>query len=94
MSDLTPVNLREVYHELGEFEVRIVMSDELFSSYRDHQFLAIDSSGRRMQTRTRVWGNKIKCFFVIDGDVPDGVTTGQLIVNGHVTKTFYWWTVK
>lgn len=91
-------NLLEVYHELGTFEAKAIMEENLLKNFREHEFRAIDSSGKEMKTTSRVWGNKLKCCFTIDNSVADGVALARLSVTTadrqtHV-KTAYFWVVK
>jgi len=68
-------NLRETYHELGEYEFKIVLDPKSFRNASLSEVSIKDSDGRGMKFSFEKWGRKINCKFLIDREVPDGVST-------------------
>lgn len=91
-------NLRETYHELGEYEFKIVLHPRFFKNSHLSELVLVDSDGKEMKHETKKWGRKINCHFVIDPSVADGVSicTLQLkddkerLVPGRLT----FWVIK
>lgn len=88
-------NLRETYHELGEYEFKIVLNPKFFKNGHDSTLLMIDSDGKKMRYSVETWGRKINCSFTIDDTVSDGVSIIDLIVKNssgkeHKERLTYW----
>ena len=91
-------NLRETYHELGTYEVKIVLNPKLFKNGHTAEVSIVDSDGRPMKCDVKKWGRKIVCFFTIDKDVPDGVAAIKLkLMNSKekmIERALTFWIIK
>jgi hypothetical protein len=96
--NLVVFDLRETYHEFGEYSFKIVLNPEMFRDSHDSVVSMVDASGRQMDFETKRWGRKINCSFVIDESVADGVSAVYLdLVNnkGEIVKEFLsYWVIK
>lgn len=68
-------NLRETYHEQGNFQFKIVLSPKFFRNGHDSNVFVVNADGKELQMTVEKWGRKINCSFAIDQRVPDGVST-------------------
>ncbi|MHB8407934.1 MAG: hypothetical protein ACYDHY_07610 [Acidiferrobacterales bacterium] len=71
-------NLRETYHELGQYEFKVVLSPKLFRNSHLSSLTLVDSDGKAMSFELNKWGRKMNCSFVVDKNVADGVSTVKL----------------
>lgn len=79
-------NLRETYHELGNYEFKIVLDPRSFKNGHLSELLCLDSDGKPMKFEYEKWGRKINCKFLIDKSVADGVSTIKMNLkddSGH-----------
>jgi hypothetical protein len=91
-------NLRETYHELGEFEFKIVLNPRNFKNSHLSDLVVTDSSGQSMKYSIKKWGRKINCSFVIDQNSAEGRSHVKLslrdskeqLVEGHLM----FWVIK
>jgi len=94
----TIVGTREIYHELGEFEIKAVLKEGFEAILTESKFNVLDSSGKQLKTSQRIWGNKVKCMFLIDENVSDGVAIANVSIVGKdndvYSLTTYFWIIK
>jgi hypothetical protein len=89
------LNLRELYHELGEYDFRVVLPTNVVT---DVVVKAVDADGRSLGVSViRRWGRKLMCSIEIDERVPDGVSIvmAEATIGGQrvfVSQKF--WVVK
>lgn len=91
-------NLRETYHELGEYEFKVVLSPKYFKNSHISEMQLVDSDGKTMRFELKKWGRKMNCIFIVDETSADGVASARLqlkddrgnIVPGHLT----FWIIK
>lgn len=91
-------NLREIYHELGEYEFKIVLSPKSFKNSHLSDVTISDSDGRSILQSTKKWGRKINCVFRIDESVSDGVSVIRLFLKDKegcsLSRSLSFWIVK
>lgn len=91
-------NLREIYHELGSYELKIVLDPKLFKNSHLSEMTIVDSDGSGIKHELKKWGRKMSCVFVFDDTVPDGVCTVCLALvddeGRKLTQRFSFWTIK
>lgn len=88
-------NLKETYHELGQYEFKVVLDPRHFKNGHLSEVLLIDSDGRPMKYDVEKWGRKINCSFSLDKTVADGVSTVKMVLRddeGHemAARTSFW----
>lgn len=92
------VDLRETYHEIGNFSFKIVLNPKLFKNSHDSEVYAFDPENRDFNLNIEKWGRKINCSFTIDDSTPNGVCVIKLklIKDGgeEVEETFSFWVIK
>jgi hypothetical protein len=91
-------NLRETYHELGQYDVKIVLSPRYFKNSHGSHVDLVDSSGNRMKYHVENWGRKINIKFFIDSSVADGVSKVQFSLKtdkgDNYMNSFSFWIIK
>ena len=91
-------NLREIYHEMGEYELKIVLDPKLFKNSHMSEIVMLDPDGKSMRYEVKKWGRKMNCVFHIDENVPDGVCTVCLTLKSEegkmFTQRFSFWAIK
>lgn len=88
-------NLRETYHELGEYEFKVVLDPRSFKNGHLSEVTCVDSDGKPMRFEVQKWGRKINCKFVVDRTVSDGVSIVKMILRDdegheHSGRTSFW----
>lgn len=88
-------NLRETYHELGNYDFKIVLDPRFFKNGHLSELACIDSDGRPMRFDVQKWGRKINCSFVIDQTVADGVSVVKMYLKDddgheHADRLSFW----
>lgn len=91
--------LRETYHELGEYEFKVVLDPERFDNSHHCGVEMLDSDGKPMRCSVRHWGRKMICSFAIDRDVTDGVSTILVRLrddeaSSSITVRYSMWVIK
>jgi hypothetical protein len=90
-------NNREVYHELGTFDFKVLMPEPA-NCLKESSFKVLDSSGKYITAEHKRWGDKLRCIFKIDDDVSDGVAAAVIDVTTSEGKAFsttvYFWVIK
>jgi hypothetical protein len=99
MEDLFIVsNIRETYHELGDYEFKVVLSPKHFKSSHSCGFILVDSDGKRIPGEVGRWGRKVIVKFKIDEGVSDGVAALQMslvLEDGRkINRQLTWWVIK
>ena len=91
-------NLRETYHELGQFEFKVIVNPRIAKTAQALDISVCDSDGRPIAFEARRWGTKLRCKITIDETVSDGVAQAIVSIkreNGSVTREmFQFWVVK
>lgn len=91
-------NLRETYHEVGEYEFKVVLNPKYFKNSHMSEVTIIDSDRKPIKFILKKWGRKINCTFTIDQNVPDGVSHVELIMkddHDNVTNEYFrFWVIK
>lgn len=91
-------NIRETYHELGTYEVKIVLNPRHFKNSHLSEVVILDSDGKPVKQDIKKWGRKINCVFTIDKDVSDGVAVVkiQLLTTKEtkLNKQLTFWVIK
>lgn len=95
---LAVYSLREIYHQLGEYEFKIVLNSRFFKSGHGSVVRMFDSDGKEMPIEQSTWGKKINVQFKIDEGVPDGVARIKLHLvpdkGPSFEKHLSYWTIK
>lgn len=91
-------NLRETYHELGEYEFKIVLSPRHFKNSHLSEMTLHDSDGKPMSCQIKKWGRKMNCLFKIDQSVADGVSNADIVLKEEgkdpLTARLTFWVIK
>lgn len=91
-------NLRETYHELGEYEFKVVLHPRVFKNSHESSLSLVDSDGKPMSFVIKKWGRKINCSFTVDENVADGVSVARLEMRderGEIHQgRFSFWVIK
>ena len=87
-------NLREIYHELGEYQFKVVLSPRFYRSGHDFRVEMADSANRPMRHRVDVWGRKINVSFTIDEGVADGVFHADIVRKDKTLVRLTGWCIK
>lgn len=93
--NISVVNMRDTYHELGRHEFKIVLNPKKFKNYEGVTVKIIDSDGKNIPNEIKFWGVKINCVIDLDDNVADGVATVYLEAKDqkiHEMLTF--WVIK
>jgi len=82
-------NVRETYHELGEYEIKVVLSPDSFKNGHLSEFKIVDSDGKPIPCEISKWGRKVNFLFKIDPDVSDGVAAIKMdLVTARERKVY------
>lgn len=81
-------NLRETYHEVGDFEFKIVLNPKNFKSSHLSDVSMFNPDGKEMKATIKKWGRKIMCSFTIDQTVPDGVAVVKMNLKDEKDQSF------
>lgn len=71
-------NLRETYHELGEYDFRVVLDAKFFNNSHGSSVSIVNPDGTEIPCNVERWGRKMRCQFRIGESVPDGVSIIKL----------------
>lgn len=74
-------NIRETYHELGEYDFKIVLDPAKFKTSQLLSYKMLDSDMKSMDFSVQKWGRKLNCRFKIDPNVSDGVSYFYAVVT-------------
>jgi hypothetical protein len=88
-------NLRETYHEQGDFQFKIVLSPKHFRNGHDSSVVVTNADGTPLNVVVEKWGRKINCSFSINDNVPDGVSTIKMSLRDsrgklHEERERFW----
>lgn len=91
-------NLRETYHELGDYGFKVVLDPKFFRNGHNSRVACVDSDGRTIPVDVKTWGRKVNCTFSIVPTVSDGVAVLTFDLeddDGHRTQgRASFWVVK
>jgi hypothetical protein len=79
-------NLRETYHELGDYEFKIVLDPRGFENSHTSDISIFDPDGKEISCSIERWGRKMRCNFKIDESIPDGVSVVKIILRDSRKK--------
>lgn len=95
---MTPVTLRDVYAQQGEYTVKMVIDP---ATSQNIEAVAVDvrnSDGGRMDFEHKRWGTKLTLSFKIDAQTPDGVSIIDLTLRNRNQKLTHerlsFWVIK
>lgn len=92
------VNLRETYHEKGDYSFKIVLNPKLFKHGHEARVWAFNPNNEDFKLNIERWGRKINCGFTIDDSIPNGVCVVKLKIftdkGKEVEETFSFWVIK
>jgi hypothetical protein len=87
-------NLRETYHELGDYRFKIVLHPRYYKSGHDFRVELFDSSNKLMKYVVEIWGRKLNVLFRIDEAVSDGVSYVNIIRGDNQIGRLTFWIIK
>ena len=87
-------NMRETYHELGQYEFKVVLSPRFYKTGHDFKVEMFDSSRRPMNYKMEVWGRKLNVTFDIDHNVSDGVAFVNVYKGTNQLARLTCWIIK
>lgn len=87
-------NMRETYHELGDYQFKVVLNPRFYKTGHDFRVEMFDSSNRPMKHKFEVWGRKINVAFTIDDSVSDGVAYVNVIKGNNQLARLTYWVIK
>lgn len=95
---VSPVSLREVYAEQGEYSAKMII-DPGFSPDIDKVDVDVrNSDGKTMEFTARRWGTKLTISFVIGPNTPDGVSVIDILMKRKdepaIKERLDFWVVK
>lgn len=79
-------NLRDTYHELGDYEFKIVLDPRTFKNGHLSEVECFNSDGKKLEMDVQKWGRKVNCSFKIDHNVPDGVCVLKMNLRDDAKK--------
>jgi hypothetical protein len=71
---VSPVSLREVYHQQGEFSAKMIIDPVVSPNIERVDVDVRNSDGKTMKFVAKRWGTKLTMSFTVDGETPDGVS--------------------
>lgn len=98
MADFLVYGKRETYHELGSFELKVVLDPKRFKDARGSELSFLDSDRKPIRSEVKMWGRKLNCRFVLDESVADGVAIVNMVLRDGLgsfsSGSFTFWVVK
>lgn len=82
-SALTPINLREVYAQKGEYSVKMLIDTATSAKVDSVEIRLVNADGSPKPVEFRRWGTKLTLSFEIDDDFPDGVSYIDVRLRGR-----------
>jgi hypothetical protein len=86
--------LDETYPQLGKFSFKIVLNPKFFKSGQDFDVQLLDSARNAMRFKLQKWGRKLNVDFIIDNNVPDGVSTASISKDNVEVGRLLFWVIK
>lgn len=90
--------LRELYHEPGTYEFKIVLDGDVFKNCHESESSFVGASNTKVKYEMNSWGRKMNVSFKLDESIPDGVCAFSFSVKdkkGRNKKGYLsFWTVK
>ena len=87
-------NIRETYHELGEYQFKVVLNPRFYRTGHDFRVEMFDSANQPMRYSFEVWGRKLNVKFVVDGGVSDGVAHADIFRGDNRVARLNYWIIK
>jgi hypothetical protein len=95
---VSPVSLREVYAEQGEYSAKMIIDPGFSPSIEKVDVDVRNSDGRTMEFDYRRWGTKLTISFVIGPNTPDGVSVIDILLKRKdepiIRERLDFWVVK
>jgi hypothetical protein len=94
---LTPVNLREVYAQQGEYTIKMMIDGQTSAGLETIDVKMRNADGTDIPMEFRRWGTKLTLSFMVNDSVPDGVVVIDvaMVARGKELKErFSCWIVK
>lgn len=94
---ISPVSLREVYAEKGDYSVKMIIDPSLSNFIESVDVDVRNADGRRMEFIAKRWGTKLTLSFKIDESTPDGVSVIDVTMKKRgqvIFERFDFWVVK
>lgn len=92
------LNLREIYHEFGEYDFKVILNERFFKNGHGAEVTMRDSAGNPMKYEAKVWGRKIVCKFTVDDNVAEGRSHVSLAIKNEkgdlVDGRLSFWVIK
>lgn len=87
-------NLRETYHEFGQYEFKVVLSPKFYKTGHEFRVEMFDSSRNKMNYKMEVWGRKLNVTFDLGPSVSDGVAFVNVFRGNNQLAQFSFWIIK
>lgn len=87
-------NLLETYHELGDYQFKIVLNPRFYRTGHEFRIEMFDSSNRPMNYKFEVWGRKINVAFSVNDNVSDGVAYANIMRGEKYVGRLTFWVIK
>lgn len=91
-------NLRQTYHEQGEYNVKVVLNPKRFKNCHGSSIRLVDASNQPMKFELNPWGRKLNVNFTIDHSTAEGISGAYLnLIDSRgrtVTGSFMFWVVQ
>lgn len=94
---LTPITLRDVYAQLGDYSVKMMIDKSTSAGLETVDVSVRNSDGSSLLKDFRRWGTKLTLSFRIDEAVPDGlgIIDVRMVCRGReIKERFDFWIVK
>jgi hypothetical protein len=95
---VSPVSLREVYAEQGEYSAKMIIDPGFSSSIEKVDVDVRNADGLSMDFTARRWGTKLTISFVIGPNTPDGVSVIDILMKRKdepvIRERLDFWVVK
>lgn len=86
--NLITIDLRETYHEKGEYSFKIVLNPSLFKNSLDCCLNMVDANGNAIKHDVKKWGRKVICTFNIDDKTANGISAAYVDLKDKDQKTY------
>ncbi len=97
-TSLTPVDLRDIYHEQGSFSAKFLLDPSLSRDVAEVTVRICNSDGKPMDHEFRRWGTKLTVAFKIDETTPDGVSVIDFTLitraGDRTAERYDFWVIK
>ena len=92
------LNFRDTYHEIGEYDFKIILDKKKFKNGHDATIKMADAEKKDVSLDVKRWGRKINCHFSLSEKDPNGVYVVSFNARddkgNDVEKSFHCWVIK